>query len=73
MRITQDLVVNINGMLNNYDLLFRFFKVQDRTLKRHTSIGVFVVCIDTGNPVHYIPSKSCDLVDENKIVLTEWK
>jgi len=51
--------------------MFRFFKVQDRTLKRH--ISIFVVCIDTGNPVHYIPSKSCDLADENNIVLTEWK
>jgi hypothetical protein len=30
------------------------------------SIGVFVVYIDTGSPVLYIPSKSRDLADENK-------
>jgi hypothetical protein len=35
-------------------------------LKRHISIGVFVVYIDTGSPVPNIPSKSCDLADENK-------
>ena len=32
--------------------------------KRHISIGVFVVYIDTRSPVPYIPSKSCGLVDE---------
>jgi hypothetical protein len=44
-------------------------------LKRHMSIGVhvFVVYIDTGSPVLYIPSKSRDLADENKKILTEWK
>jgi hypothetical protein len=43
------------------------------TLKRHISIGVFVVYIDTGSPVLYIPSKSRDLADENNKILTEWK
>jgi hypothetical protein len=42
-------------------------------LKRHISIGVFVVYIDTGSPVSNIPSKSCDLADENNKILTEWK
>ena len=51
----------------------RFFKVENRTLKRHKSIGVFVVFIDTGSPMLNIPSKSRDLADENKNVLTEWK
>ena len=37
------------------------------------SIGVFIVYIDTGSPVPNIPSKSCDLVDENNTILTEWK
>jgi hypothetical protein len=41
-------------------------------LKRHISIGVFVVYIDTGSPVLYIPSKSRDLADENNKILTEW-
>jgi hypothetical protein len=36
------------------------------------TIGVFVVYIDTGSPVPNIPSKSCRLDNENKI-LTEWK
>jgi hypothetical protein len=44
--------------------MLRFFYVKDRTLKRHISIGVFVVYIDTGSPVLYIPSKSRDLADE---------
>jgi hypothetical protein len=43
-----------------------FFQVEDGTLKRHISIGVFVVCIDTGSPVPNIPSKSRDLADEKK-------
>jgi hypothetical protein len=43
------------------------------TLKHHLSIGVFVVYIETGNPVPNIPSKSPDLADENKMFLTEWK
>jgi hypothetical protein len=47
--------------------MLRFFKVEDRTLKRHISIGVFVVYIDTGSPVLYIPSKSSDLADENNV------
>jgi hypothetical protein len=46
--------------------------VEDRTLKRHISIGVFVVYIDTGSSMLISPSKSRDLADENKI-LTEWK
>ena len=43
------------------------------TLKRHISIGVFVVNIDTGSPVPNIPSKSRGLTDENKKLLTESK
>jgi hypothetical protein len=31
------------------------------------------VYIDTGSPVCYIPSKSCDLAGENNKILTEWK
>ena len=42
-------------------------------LKRHISIEVFVVYIDTGSLVLYIPSKSRDLADENNKILTEWK
>jgi hypothetical protein len=42
-------------------------------LKRHISIGVFVVYIDTGSPVPNIPSRSCGLTDENKKLLMEWK
>ena len=41
--------------------------IEDRTLKRHTSIGVFVVYIDTGSSMPNIPSKSRDLADENII------
>jgi hypothetical protein len=41
-------------------------------LKRHISIGVFVMYIDTGSPVPNIPSKSRDLADENNKLLTEW-
>ena len=41
-------------------------------IKRHLSIGVFIVYIDTGSPVLSIPSKSRDLADENKKFLTEW-
>jgi hypothetical protein len=37
------------------------------TLKRHISIGVLVVYIDTGSTVPNIPSKSRDLADENNI------
>jgi hypothetical protein len=46
--------------------MLRFFKVEDRTLKRHISIGVFVVCIDTGSSMPISPSKSRDLADEKK-------
>ena len=42
--------------------------VEDRTLKRHISIGVFVVYIDTGSSIPISPSKSRDLADEK----TEW-
>jgi hypothetical protein len=42
-------------------------------LKRHISIGVFVVYIDTGSSVPGVPSKSHDLADENNKILTEWK
>jgi hypothetical protein len=43
------------------------------TLKRHKSIGVFVVYIDTGNSMQINPSKSRDLANENNKILTEWK
>jgi hypothetical protein len=49
----------------------RFFYVEDRTLKRHKSIGVFVVYIDTGSSMPISPSKSRDLADENNKILTE--
>jgi hypothetical protein len=42
-------------------------------LKRHISIGVFVVYIDTGSSVPGVPSKSRDLVNENNKILKEWK
>jgi hypothetical protein len=42
-------------------------------LKRHISIGVFVVYIDTGSSVPGVPSKSRDLVNENYKILKEWK
>ena len=42
-------------------------------LKRHISIGVFVVYIENGSSVPRVPSKSHDLADENKKKLTEWK
>ena len=38
--------------------------VEDRTLKRLISIGVFVVYIDTGSSIPISPSKSRDLADE---------
>jgi len=41
--------------------------------KLNISTEVFVVYIDTGSLVLYIPSKSRDLADENKTNLTEWK
>jgi hypothetical protein len=41
-------------------------------LKRHMSIGVFVVYIDTGSSVPGVPSKSRDLADENNKIWTEW-
>ena len=42
-------------------------------LKRHKSIGVFVVYIDTGSSMQISPSTSRDLADENNKMLTEWK
>ena len=42
-------------------------------LKRHISIGVFVVYIDNGSPVLNIPSNSRGLADETKKLLKEWK
>ena len=53
--------------------MLRFFFFYDQTLKRHISIGVFVVYIETGSAVPGDPSKSRDLVDENIFFLTEWK
>ena len=53
--------------------MLRLFYVEDRTLKRHISIGVFVVYIDTGSSMPISPSKSRDLADENNKILTEWK
>jgi len=53
--------------------MLRSFKVEDRTLKRHISIGVFVVYIDTGSSVPGVPSKSRDVAYENNKMLTEWK
>jgi hypothetical protein len=43
------------------------------TLKRHISIGCFVVYIDSWSPMLNIPSKSRGLEDENKKLLMEWK
>jgi hypothetical protein len=42
-------------------------------LKRHISIGVFVVYIDTRSTMPIRPSKSRDLAEENNQILTEWK
>ena len=53
--------------------MLRFFKVEDRTLKRHISNGVYVVYIDTGSSMPISPSKSRDLADENNKNFTEWK
>ena len=53
--------------------MLRFFKVEDRTLKRHISIGVCIVYINTGSSIPISPSKSRDLADENNKILTEWK
>ena len=53
--------------------MLRFFKVEDRTLKRHISIGVFVVYIDTGSSMPISLLKSRDLAEENNNILTEWK
>jgi hypothetical protein len=53
--------------------MLRFFKVEDRTLKRQISIGVFVVYIDTGSSMPISKSKSRDLADENNKLLVEWK
>ena len=53
--------------------MLRFFLIEDPTLKRHISIGVSVVYIDTGSSMPISPSKSCDLADENNKILMEWK
>ena len=53
--------------------MLRLFKVEDRTLKRHKSIGVCVVYIDTGSSMPISPSKSRDLAEGNNKMLTEWK
>ena len=53
--------------------MLRFFYVEDRTSKRHISIGVFVAYIDTGSSVPGVRSKSRDLAYENNKILTEWK
>jgi hypothetical protein len=42
-------------------------------LKRHKSIGVYVVYIDTGSSMPISPSKSRDVADESNTILTEWK
>ena len=47
--------------------MLRFFQVEDRTLKRHISIEVFVVYIDTVSSMPISPSKSRELADEKKI------
>jgi len=52
--------------------MLRFFYVEDRMLKRHISIGLFVIYIYTGSSIPISPSKSCDLADENKKKLMEW-
>jgi hypothetical protein len=44
--------------------MLRFFYVEDRTLKRHKSIEVLVVYIDTGSSMPISPSKSRDLAEE---------
>ena len=46
-------------------LLMLKYNCEPLWLKRHISIGVFVVYIDTGSSVPGIPSKSRDLADEN--------
>ena len=53
--------------------MLRFFKVEDRTLTQHKSIGVCVVYIDTRSSMPISPSNSHDLADENNKILTEWK
>ena len=50
-----------------------FFQIEDPTLKRHKSIGVFVVYIGTGSPILKIPSKPRDRADENNKILTQGK
>jgi hypothetical protein len=42
-------------------------------LKRHKSIEVFVVYIDTGSSMPISPSESRDLTNDNNKILTEWK
>jgi hypothetical protein len=67
------IALTLLSAMHKHSLIELFFKVEDRTLKRHISIGDFVVYIDTGSLVRYIPSKSCNLADENNNILTEWK
>jgi hypothetical protein len=62
-----------NKIFNWYLSFTENVKVEDRTLKRHISMGVFVVYIDTGSSVPGVPSKSRNLADENNKILTEWK
>jgi F420-0:gamma-glutamyl ligase-like protein len=59
----------IEGFENTKEVIRNVY----RTLKRHISIGVVVVYIDTGSPVRNIPSNLCDLADENNEILTEWR
>jgi hypothetical protein len=51
--------------------MLKNLKVEDRTLKRHISIGVFVVYIDTGSSMPISPSKSRDVADGNNKILTD--
>jgi hypothetical protein len=59
----------------NYFICIKDFNAETNTSlklkKRHISIGVFVVYINTGSSVPGVPSKSRDLADENNKILTE--
>ena len=57
---------------NTYLVMWKY-NCEPLWLKRHISIGVFVVYIDTGSSVPGVPLKSRDLADENNKILTEWK
>jgi hypothetical protein len=61
------LIANISQLL--LLLLLINPKVENRTLKRHKSIGVFVVYIDTGSSMPISPSESRDLANENRNIL----